>query len=59
MTEYYRLVYTHAKKVLFDDGAEADEDDIPERRTAREGADARERMESTPIIYWSTINAVE
>ena len=59
VAEYYRLEYTHSKKVLLDDGSEADEDDIPEGRTAREGADARDRMESTPILYWSTINAVE
>ena len=59
VAEYYRLEYTHSKKVLLDDGSEADEDDIPEGRTAREGTDARDRMESTPVLYWSTINAVE
>jgi hypothetical protein len=59
VAEYYRLEYTHVKKVLLDDGSESDEDEIPDGRTAREGVDARDRMESTPILYWSTINAVE
>ena len=59
VAEYYRLEYTHSRKVLLDDGSEADEDEIPEGRTAREGTEARDRMESTPILYWSTINAVE
>jgi hypothetical protein len=59
VAEYYRLEYTTSKKVLLDDGSEADEDDIPEGRTAREGRDARQRVERTPVLYWSTINAVE
>ncbi|HIN11293.1 MAG TPA: hypothetical protein EYM63_06705, partial [Acidobacteria bacterium] len=59
VAEYYRLEYTTSKKVLLDDGSESNEDDIPEERTAREGAEARQRVESTPTLYWSTINAVE
>ena len=59
VAEYYRLEYTTATKVLLDDGSESDEDAIPEGRTAREGRDARQRVERTPVLYWSTINAVE
>ena len=59
VAEYYRLEYTTATKVLLDDGSEADEDAIPDGRTAREGRDARQRVERTPVLYWSTINAVE
>ena len=59
VAEYYRLEYTTSKKVLLDDGSESDEDAIPEGRTAREGVEARQRVESTPTLYWSTINAVE
>ena len=59
MAEYYRLEYTTTTKVLLDDGSESDQDEIPDGRTAREGADARQRVESTPTLYWSTINAVE
>ena len=59
VAEYYRLEYTTTTKVLLDDGSESDEDEIPDGRTAREGSDARQRVESTPILYWSTINAVE
>ena len=59
VAEYYRLEYSTSKKVLLDDGSEANADDIPEGRTAREGSEARQRVESTPTLYWSTINAVE
>ena len=59
VAEYYRLEYTTTTKVLLDDGSEADVDAIPEGRTAREGRDARQRVERTPVLYWSTINAVE
>ncbi len=59
VAEYYRLEYTTSRKVLLDDGSESDEDAIPEGRTPREGRDARQRVERTPILYWSTINAVE
>ena len=59
VAEYYRMEYTTASKVLLDDGSEADEDGIPEGRTARAGTDARRRVEKTPVLYWSTINAVE
>ncbi|MEE2638319.1 MAG: portal protein [Acidobacteriota bacterium] len=59
VAEYYRLEYTTSRKVLLDDGSESDEDAIPEGRTAREGRDARQRVERTPVLYWSTINAVE
>ena len=59
VAEYYRLEDTTSRKVLLDDGSESDEDAIPEGRTPREGRDARQRVERTPILYWSTINAVE
>ena len=59
VAEYYRLEYTTTTKVLLDDGSESDQDEIPDGRTAREGRDARQRVESTPTLYWSTINAVE
>ena len=59
VAEYYRLEYTTTTKVLLDDGSESDQDEIPDGRTAREGSDARQRVESTPTLYWSTINAVE
>ena len=59
VAEYYRLEYTTSRKVLLDDGSESDEDAIPEGRTPREGRDARQRVERTPTLYWSTINAVE
>ncbi|HAD74711.1 MAG TPA: hypothetical protein DCG16_02940 [Gemmatimonadetes bacterium] len=59
VAEYYRLEYTTSRKVLLDDGSEANEDDIPEGRTARSGSDARSRIESMPVLYWSTINAIE
>ena len=59
VAEYYRLEYTTSRKVLLDDGSESDVDAIPEGRTPREGRDARQRVERTPTLYWSTINAVE
>ena len=59
VAEYYRLEFTTETKVLLDDGSESGEDDIPEGRTARDGAEARQRVERTPVLYWSTINAVE
>ena len=59
VAEYYRLEYTTSRKVLLDDGSESDADAIPEGRTPREGRDARQRVERTPVLYWSTINAVE
>tara|TARA_R110000765_G_scaffold36063_1_gene80867 strand:+ start:423 stop:3065 length:2643 start_codon:yes stop_codon:yes gene_type:complete len=59
VAEYYRLEYEHTRRVLLDDGTEADELDIPEGRTARVGEEARSRNEDKPILYWSTINAIE
>ena len=59
VAEYYRLEYETSRKVLLDDGSESIDDDIPEGRTARTGADARTKVEKKPILYWSTINAIE
>ena len=59
VAEYYRMEYETSRKVLLDDGSESEEDAIPDGRTARTGADARTKVEKTPILYWSTINAVE
>ena len=59
VAEYYRLEYTTSEKVLLDDGSDATAGEIPEGRTARTGTDARTRIEKTPILYWSTINAIE
>jgi len=59
VAEYYRLEYETSRKVLLDDGSESMEDAIPEGRTARTGADARTKIEKKPILYWSTINAIE
>jgi len=59
VAEYYRLEYETSRKVLLDDGSESMDDDIPEGRTARTGADARTKVEKKPILYWSTINAIE
>ena len=59
VAEYYRLEYETSRKVLLDDGSESMEDAIPEGRTARTGADARTKVEKKPILYWSTINAIE
>ena len=59
VAEYYRLEYETTTRVLLDDGTDADETKIPAGRTARTGAEARTRKEKTPVLYWSTINAIE
>jgi len=59
VAEYYRMEYETSRKVLLDDGSESEEDAIPDGRTARTGAEARTKVEKTPILYWSTINAIE
>ena len=59
VAEYYRLEYETITRVLLDDGTDAEDTKIPMGRTARTGAEARTRKEKTPVLYWSTINAIE
>ena len=59
VAEYYRMEYETVSRVLLDDGTDAPDGQVPEGRTVRTGANARTRTDKTPVLYWSTINAIE
>lgn len=59
VAEYYRIEYETSTRVLLDDGSDAVADNIPPGRQPRTGAEARTRTERKPVLYWSTINAIE
>ena len=59
VAEYYRIEYETSTRVLLDDGSDAVADNIPQGRQPRTGAEARTRTERKPVLYWSTINAIE
>ena len=59
VAEYYRMEYETTSRVLLDDGTDAVDTAVPEGRTIRTGVDARTRTEQRPVLYWSTINAIE
>jgi hypothetical protein len=59
VAEYYRIEYETSTRVLLDDGSDAVAENIPQGRQPRTGAEARTRTERKPVLYWSTINAIE
>lgn len=55
----WRVEVTHRRLVLLDDDSSAYDDEIPEGRTAKNGNDARSRMDESRRVFFRMINGYE